>query len=515
MEGGIGYSTLDELGDDDDNLQEMVESRTAEPCRCQGRGCRKDAKLFLLGAISAIAAVAVAAGCFLLLPSGHTSLPELPPVPQNVSLTATGPTTVALQWSGCVGASANLSDTFLLQVGSSEEKFRNMSTIDGNATCRATLQRLSADTLYCARLRAQNVVGVSGWSSPKCVKTKKAAVPAAPPAPMLVAFNASKSHGVGASPGTGNDRVSLLWFAAPDNGGENITRVELLNAAGEILATGRANATSHELTFKLQESLRGSLLSFSVRTCNAVGCSADSAPLRCVTAQNSVARSGVTFLCNANAQPRAPSGIQLVSASHDRAFVGFMAIDSSCHAASYEIQRSDFWTRKGIEEGPLVSLGASDLAVDAEGRTSFCVERLLPGAAYSLRMRAVSIDGVSQWSEPLPFTVPNDGACGNIADISTQRDNFDTMVNSIQSCMLGCLGKDRSCVVDCVTKDVGLSKACADCWGSEAQCVFGSCLKVCLAHPTSAECLQCTNEKCMPALERCSGLPRYTFPNPS
>ena len=106
------------------------------------------------------------------------------------------------------------------------------------------------------------------------------------------------------------------------------------------------------------------------------------------------------------------------------------------------------------------------------------------------------------------------GECGNSGDVLVQRDHFTTMVPDIQSCMLKCIVSGMECVDECVVQKIGLSAKCAACWGQEGTCVEAHCAVLCLKDSKGEPCLQCTNEHCMPALEQCTGLPRYTFPNP-
>ena len=135
-----------------------------------------------------------------------------------------------------------------------------------------------------------------------------------------------------------------------------------------------------------------------------------------------------------------------------------------------------------------------------------------------MRSMLLHSDGVvtySKWNEASILKMNDAGACGNMMDIMIQRNKFNELVKDIQKCMLQCIVSGESCVVDCVSKNVGLSRPCSACWGEEGQCIEKHCSILCLKDPTGNECLQCTNENCMPALEECTGLPRYTFPNPT
>lgn len=69
-----------------------------------------------------------------------------------------------------------------------------------------------------------------------------------------------------------------------------------------------------------------------------------------------------------------------------------------------------------------------------------------------------------------------------------------------------CLG-GRDCVIDCMRDDVGVTMACAVCFGDVAQCTRSNCALRCI-NSSSAGCISCRADNgCTSAFETCSGLP--------
>ena len=89
-----------------------------------------------------------------------------------------------------------------------------------------------------------------------------------------------------------------------------------------------------------------------------------------------------------------------------------------------------------------------------------------------MRSMLLHSDGVvtySKWNEASILKMNDAGACGNTMDIMIQRVKNNELVKDIQKCMLQCIVSGESCVVDCVSKNVGLSRPCSACWGEEGQ----------------------------------------------
>jgi hypothetical protein len=101
------------------------------------------------------------------------------------------------------------------------------------------------------------------------------------------------------------------------------------------------------------------------------------------------------------------------------------------------------------------------------------------------------------------------GACMNGPDLTIiEAQGQDALVSEAATCAQGCfLNPDRvTCIAECVSTNTGLSMPCSMCFGGIADCVIDNCLSSCISDPQSQECLDCTNQNCMPGFETCSGL---------
>merc|ERR1711916_250520 len=96
------------------------------------------------------------------------------------------------------------------------------------------------------------------------------------------------------------------------------------------------------------------------------------------------------------------------------------------------------------------------------------------------------------------------GACTDSSDYNII-EHSATFNETVAECSKKCLGGD-SCTTACVEKDTGLSSACADCFGTLAECGKEHCALKCIANPDSAKCKNCTFEYCGPDFVTCSGI---------
>ncbi len=75
-------------------------------------------------------------------------------------------------------------------------------------------------------------------------------------------------------------------------------------------------------------------------------------------------------------------------------------------------------------------------------------------------------------------------------------------------CGQGCLGKDESCAVDCITGEIDITPDCASCYAETVQCSIENCLTECISDTESDKCKACQVQKgCRDAFNTCSGLP--------
>ena len=93
------------------------------------------------------------------------------------------------------------------------------------------------------------------------------------------------------------------------------------------------------------------------------------------------------------------------------------------------------------------------------------------------------------------------GACTS-ADISLLvKADF---AGDMKACGKKCWG-GSSCVSKCMSDKEGISSACANCFGAEAQCTRDHCMAKCSFSPDSDACKQCAIKNCQSAETTCSG----------
>eukprot|EP01126_Amoeba_proteus_P014660 TRINITY_DN16485_c0_g1_i1.p1 TRINITY_DN16485_c0_g1~~TRINITY_DN16485_c0_g1_i1.p1 ORF type:complete len:123 (+),score=3.46 TRINITY_DN16485_c0_g1_i1:61-429(+) len=96
-------------------------------------------------------------------------------------------------------------------------------------------------------------------------------------------------------------------------------------------------------------------------------------------------------------------------------------------------------------------------------------------------------------------------ACNNTADFAILNATSKSVLSSdITSCTIPCLGKSE-CVANCLRDKLGLSQACADCFGEDVSCTVANCAFQCIS-PSSSSCKKCQDKYCTPSFVACSGV---------
>ena len=98
------------------------------------------------------------------------------------------------------------------------------------------------------------------------------------------------------------------------------------------------------------------------------------------------------------------------------------------------------------------------------------------------------------------------GACENGDDLSALMEQEHEVYSVSSDCAMGCIGQDASCNSACIGMQLGISDACADCFGQQVDCLIQNCLGQCVTDPESEACLACQNEHCMWAFCECAGM---------
>jgi hypothetical protein len=103
------------------------------------------------------------------------------------------------------------------------------------------------------------------------------------------------------------------------------------------------------------------------------------------------------------------------------------------------------------------------------------------------------------------------GACSNDADLAAiQAKTADQMATTMKSCGTSCFtNADRKkCIADCVEKDLGVTNACAQCFGGISDCTMSNCISQCMLDSKSQGCTSCIETAgCNSTFTSCSGLP--------
>jgi hypothetical protein len=519
--------------------------------------------IFLAGGVSTVAVFAVSVAIFLLTLNGNANGSNSGGLPKPVQLSAQplGPTSIDVQWSCAMNQTI---DAFQLEMIpralANATNHWNASTtvnmLDNGLSCQTVVSQLNSSTSYCFRIRAQSKLhGDSSYTNVQCNSTTTASIPEIPNAPTAIDFSANTN--------TSFDRLHVV--AAPkyntkDHKQMAHTMQLYINAKHikNVTIDKRTNVADAKL--ELDHAQRGHLILLTSSACNDQGCSPLSDSIRCVVALRGK-HGKPTALCSScevgpgggtesstlapPTRPTANSGPSTTSALVAWNWGEGGGGSGTCgnsKPSGFQVQRSDAWTKKTVLNGPLINISSSGSDVVRGGggggggnsdvtrgwgrelsnngaMFTIKIDGLLPAMAYNMRMRAYTIrtNGnllYSRWSEVFVVKMKEAGECGNSGDVLVQRDHFTTMVPDIQSCMLKCIVSGKECVDECVVQKIGLSAKCAACWGQEGTCVEAHCAALCLKDSKGEPCLQCTNENCMPAMEQCTGLPRYTFPNP-
>ncbi|MGK5086613.1 hypothetical protein WDW86_03575 [Bdellovibrionota bacterium FG-2] len=73
-------------------------------------------------------------------------------------------------------------------------------------------------------------------------------------------------------------------------------------------------------------------------------------------------------------------------------------------------------------------------------------------------------------------------------------------------CGKKCLG-GKECTSKCMSEELGLTPACADCWGEVAACGKKHCWLPCMGSPTGKSCRECAAKNgCNERLDSCVGI---------
>ena len=511
------------------------------PETTQAQRRRSTCFIFCAGSVSTIAGMSMAVAIFLITmgfsDNGSGGGANVPSAIKGLAPQTTSPSDINVVWSCPVNESVDIYQLQMLPQTAlpfvSNDTSQDVAMPDDGLSCATDVNGLNASTTYCFRIRAESEThGAGAWSSHQCNTTLLSTAPTAPNPPIVLDVTTNNTA----------DSLHILTSLPTNQGGEVVhTMMLFVNSKyqGNVSVDPKTKLADTYLSLRKEE--RGQLVRLKTAACNDRGCSDLSNSLRCIVSKTEDGHADPIALCSAcivggggageDQTLWPPADITTRAGASDTSVLVQWEWDGSskgegkgenpyqtfeCTAkqpSGFQLQRSDFWTQKDIENGPLVNFTVNGMR---EYLTE--INRLLPAMTYTIRMRSYMIhsDGTldfSAWSTDAVLRMDTAGACGNIKDVMVQRNKFAQLVSDIQTCMLECIISGETCVVNCVSR-IGFTQPCATCWYEDGECVKKHCSGLCLKDPKGQECLQCTDEKCMPALEECTGLPRYTFPNP-
>jgi len=105
-------------------------------------------------------------------------------------------------------------------------------------------------------------------------------------------------------------------------------------------------------------------------------------------------------------------------------------------------------------------------------------------------------------------------------DAQDQKVYNDAYSGDIKKSILECWAENTGAGVESCMKKDGLTAGCATCFGTYANCANTKCSSECyegsvpFVHDAGNACVSCTNSKCMPAFNICSGLKEFQLSAP-
>jgi len=313
----------------------------------------------------------------------------------------------------------------------------------------------------------------------------------------------------------GYTTLTVGWTRPADDGGSEIVGfvVQARELSRRAAAPPHLSAAGH--LSAAQNASYSCIGSASASQCELAGLLAGTSYELRVAARNSVGVSAwspdVTNKTLAPTAPGAP-GEPLSSASDPYELVWEAAADHGAVIEAYDVQMDDWWTNstqwRTVRNASGASLDARSLPFPPPNYQ----EELLPDSVYKVRVAARNGQGVSPWSLSGSLSTTAAGACGNHPDLTLFRDERTTLHHAIMNGLIACLTSSNrtSCAIGHV-EQLGLSYGCSICWAEDGLCTLSKCIVQCL-DPSSAACLACSREYCSPALNVCTGVPKWAYP---
>jgi len=416
----------------------------------------------------------IGAGNFSL-PSGYSTLNATspsPPFPARVVETTT--TSIFLNWAPGPGNGATVTGYEIrAQINGTEY----WQTVYEGPDPIANVTSLEVFEYYNFRVRTLSLQGPSNWSFVVSYHTDSqfAATPL-PPFPLALQSSTC-------------DSLIVTWTRPGDRGSEiiyyNGTAI-LGNNSFKMDALAFRNPVAEEeiLVFaNLLPESRYRILNIAI---NSIG--------------SSLSGLAILYSTLPPSAPNMPQPPRAIEVYPNSITITWLEPATNCAPVLfYEVEADDWWK----DESMIMRYQGID--------TLFTYDNLVPAVTYNFKLFAHSSYGESGKTPIVSVTTFNNGACGNQQDVDIVKTNFEEMQGIIQSCIIRCAIGGTECALECVMEDLGLSEQCSLCWVNTGYCILNECALECI-RPSSEGCIECTEEKCYPDAELCTGMPSYTFP---
>ena len=183
-----------------------------------------------------------------------TPVPQKPDAPAAPTLTSSG-TTLTVSWAAPLANGADITDydvSYCSSTCTSESNWTEWNAGNTSTALSASITNLVNGTTYQVRVRAQNSVGESDWST---AATHAIGRPGAPAAPTLTSGNAQLTAKWSAPAGTVTITDYDVQYSS--NGGATWTEWNAANTSTDLEATvaGLNNGTTYQVQVRAESSL--------------------------------------------------------------------------------------------------------------------------------------------------------------------------------------------------------------------------------------------------------------------
>lgn len=363
--------------------------------------------IFCAGSVTTVAITAMAVAIFLIIATTNgngASGGNNPGVVTGLETQTIGPSSMNVKWSYPTNITI---DSFQLQMVplsllpfATNDTDSDIIMNDDGLSCRTQILNLNASTYYCFRIRAL-LNGMGSWSTKQCNITKTAQRPEPPNSPTVFDLSTNST----------SDRLHVGVAPPLNQGGATVHTMKLYIDLKYHSNISIDHTTNHRNIAKtrlnLNKKKRGDLILLTTSACNNYGCSDLSNSLRCVVAKTADGHHDPIALCSectvggsagGNDIILPPEHVSARSGASDTSSIISWDLGSpgnsnnnigECAAnrpSGFQLQRSDFWTQKNLEKGPIFNITADPYLNSIGGYTTGKQSTLLFSSYYYSNM---------------------------------------------------------------------------------------------------------------------------------